>query len=657
MRKLCNILAKIDSGSETVIREHLDTALGVWFANQSKPQSHKIVAVSESSVAFADGEANLFVAHYQLADDNSRVVFTKCSRLLNVNEEAVNTEFLDETAASIVNFVAEDKEDQAVKLISEALEMKGRAIEANRMVSVPDSKAQRGRYLAESVNGRFRLIQESKKNAKLKVFKKTPVMREKACEEGELAPKIGAVLEASVNLLTALDCAHREPVIEGFVLAKNDDGLPVAMRSNGCKTIVPLVAEGELPAFLKKGKDAKALAKAAKGGKGKKDPKAKEAKTDDHDIEEGVVVVNLKTIRETISPSKDVFYRSANAWRSFRADPVNESAVELIKNGSTPQAIVEESPFLALLGEDEVYEAIAPHIDAFDPTEIRTLAKAIVTEGETEAGQAAKETFLTSLGDNEVVEAIKASKLPLATQLDHLFLEGDDFDFGAADDLGNDDLSDDGNTDGMQAANDKDKMGGEDPDLTKPEDDDDGPQIQMSISADKARELFMKVLDVIGDEIEDSDEFNELKAKVDGMGDDAGDGSQPGAPDKDGGAGGAGGNPPPVPGSNGPGDAAAQGGAGSDDGMGGDGGDDMGGGSQLTGDDVLALLGVINDYFDAVGKDKTDGEEANAEDGMGSETLDDMDGIDDTGGDTEDGSASTNPNNPPPANDDLSLGT
>jgi hypothetical protein len=614
MRHLCNILDKIDAGSEAAIREHLDTALGVWSAR--KGASHKIVAVSESSVAFADGEANLFVAHYVLTE--GKVVLTDCRRLLNVQEEISNTSFIDEFAAKFVDLVAEDQEEQASKLIGAVLEMKQRAVAATKLVEQKEGAASRAAYLKESKDARFRLIQEAKKAAKIRVFKKAGVLRRKCHEDTKSAKAIGSVLEAAVNMLTALELAKRDPLIEGFIIEKAADGSPTVIRAKGASTLVKLIESDDDDA------DDKPWEKGEKKDDDDKDDKKKDDKDDDDKHEkgesdkeekdehkgksekeedkedkkdddkkrsdEGVIVVNLKTLNETADPRKDFFYRAAVAWKSFRADPVTETTAELIKNHSTAAAIVEAAPFLALLGEDEVYEAIAPHIDAFDPSEIRAVAKSIVAEGATKDGQEAKNKFLVSLGDNEIVEAIKTQKLLLSEQLDHLFLEGDDFDFGAADNLGNDDLSDDQSTDGMDDANQEgedDLMG--DDDLTAQGDemgDEEGEQIQFSMSADKAREMLKKVLDVVGDEIEDSDEFNDLKAKVDGTAD------------------------------------------GEDTGMGG--GEEQ---PELTGDDITQMLQVIGDYFDAVGKDKTDQDEANAEDEMGGETLDDMSNLGDAGGD------------------------
>jgi hypothetical protein len=628
MRHLCNILEKIDAGSEAVIREQLDLALGVWSAH--KGASHKIIAVSESSVAFADGEANLFVAHYTISE--GRVALTDCRRLMNISEEANNTSFLDEIAAKFVDLVAEDQEDEASKLIGMVMEMKTKAVGAVKMVEQKEGAASRARYLKESTAARWRLIQEAKKSAKTLVFKKASALRKKIHEGKEIGKKLAPLLEAAVAMMATLDLSKRDPLIEGFIVEKNELGVPTVMRPKGAAVLVSIAEEedgDDKPAFLKdkeddkdgeKKDDDKKDDKDDKKDKGEKKDDDKEEKKDGEDkkddkeekkTDEGIVVVNLKTIKETLDPKKDFYYRAAVAWKSFRADPVTEETAALIKNQSTAAAIVEHAPFLALLTEDEVYEAIAPHIDAFDPADIRTVAKAIVAEGETKDGKAAKDKFLVSIGDNEISEAIKSQKLPISTQLDHLFLEAEDFDFGAADDLGSDDLNDDKSTEGMTDADGEgeDDLGG-DEDLTSMDDeggDDEGEQISFSMSADRAREMLKKVLDVVGDEIEDSDEFNDLKAKVDGTADGEG-GEQP----------------------------------------------------ELTGDDISSMLQVIGDYFDAVGKDKTDQDEANAEDEMGDENLDDMSTIGDKGGDEAgaEGDQGVPGGQPAPAGaeDDLSLG-
>lgn len=649
MRHLCNILDKIDAGSEAAIREHLDTALGVWSAR--KGASHKIIAVSESSVAFADGDANLFVAHYAMAD--GRVMLTDCRRLLNVQEEVNNTTFLDEFAAKFVDLVAEDQEDEASKLIGAVLEMKQRAVAAAKLVEQKEGAASRARYLKESTAARWRLVQEAKKAAKIRVFKKSGKLRMEAAKDTKLAKTIGELLEASVDMIASLELAKREPLIEGFIIEKTTLGIPAVVRPKGSDTLVSLTEEecedkeGSDDDDDEKGekkdddKDEKKDDDKDEKKGDKEDDEKDEKKDDDKDekkkSDEGVVVVNLKTIRETADPRKDFFYKASVAWKAFRADPITEATAALIKNGSTAAAIVEAAPFLALLDEEEVYEAIAPHIEAFDPADIRVVAKNIVAESQSKEGLAAKDKFLNSLGQNEIVETIKSQKLPLSGQLDHLFLEGDDFDFGAADNLGNDDLSDDANTDGLEDEADAEGDDGLDDDLTASGDDTDtGEQIQFSMSADKAREMLKKVLDVIGDEIEDSDEFNDLKAKIDGTAT-----GEPGGPEAGGDAGAGG-------------DMGAGAGAGGD--MGGMGGEQQ---PELTGDDITAMLQVISDYFDAVGKDKTDSDEANAEDQMGGETLDDMSNLGDTGGDEAgaEGDAGMPGGEPPAKSDDLSLGT
>ena len=657
MRHLCNILDKIDAGSESVIREQLDLALGIWSAQ--KGASHKIIAVSESSAAFADGEANLFVAHYTITE--GKVALTDCRRLLNIQEEVNNTGFLDEFAAKFVELVSEDHETEASLLVRAALEMKQRAVGAVKLVEQKEGAANRVRYLKEAKEARFRLVQEAKKSAKIKVFKKAGTLRVKAHEDTKAAKAIGQVLEAAVDMLVALELNRRNPLIEGFIIEKNEDGTPAVIRAKGSATLVKL-AEGDDDdaddkPWEKKGKekkddddkddkkeDDKDDDKHEKGESDKEEKdehkgksEKEEDKEDDKDkkrSDEGVIVVNLKTLKETVDPRKDFFYRAAVAWKSFRADPVTEEVATLIKNQSTPAAIVEAAPFLALLGEQEVYDAIAPHVEAFDPNDIHAISAAIVAEGATKEGEAAKNKFLISLGDNEIVEMIKSQKLAISEQLDHLFLEGDDFDFGAADNLGNDDLSDDKSTDGMDDGQGEDNLMGDDDDLTAAGDDDgedSGEQIQFSMSADKAREMLKKVLDVVGDEIEDSDEFNDLKAKVDGTADGEGAGA----------AGGEGG------------DMGDQGG----DAMAGMGGEEK---PELTGDDITAMLQVISDYFDAVGKDKTDQDEANAEDDMGGETLDDMNNLGDKGGDEAgaegDQGVPGGGEQPAAGNDDLNLG-
>ena len=424
--------------------------------------------------------------------------------------------------------------------------------------------------------------------------------------------------EAAVAMLAALEINARCPVIEGFVVGKTEAGTPMLVRAKGMKSLINLTEDDEKPWEKKDDdkeedkkdddkKDSDDKDEHEKGesedeekkeheGKSEKEEDAKDKKDDDKEedkkddkegekkdedkkeddkkSDEGIVVVNLKTIRETADPTKNFFYRAGQAWKGFRAEPIDEAAAALIKSNSKPSEIVKETPFLALLGEEEVYAALTPFVEAFDPSDIKLLAKAIVAEGETESGKKAKEDFLVNLGDNEIAEAIRTQKLPISTQLDALFLEAEDFDFGAADDLGNDDLNDDASTDGMGGPDQEDEMGMDGEDDMGMEDPDamGGEEIQLSMPADQARDLLTKAMDVIGSEIEDSEEFDALKSKLDD-------------PEQ-----------------------------------------------EITGDDVVAMLQTVGDYFDAVGKDQTDQDEQNSEDEMGDENLDDMTDLE---GDTE----------------------
>jgi hypothetical protein len=114
--------------------------------------------------------------------------------------------------------------------------------------------------------------------------------------------------------------------------------------------------------------------------------------------------------------------------------------------------------------------------------------------------------------------------------------------------------------------------------------DDQQNMVDVQLNADEAREQFKKILSVVGDEIEDNEEFTALKDKLD-------DENQ-----------------------------------------------------ELTGDDITNLLKTVTDYFQAIGKDMENKDEKENEKNSDSETLDDMDNDelggggdhDDTEGDTND---------------------
>jgi hypothetical protein len=600
MKLLCNILAKIDAGSEDRIRSRLNEALGAWAARHRT--AHTIMAVSENSVAFADGDKNLFVARYALTE--SHALLTGIRKLLNVEEQLGDHSFLDEFAGKFVNLVAEEREEEAQALVGMALEMRDQADRAAKMVVIENSDCSTAEYARKTATTRKMAKDSSKAKARKQVFKSAGSLRAYGSKNEAAKANINKLTEACVAMLASIELAKREPLIEGKVVETNLAGIPSVIRANGSSTKIRISEEEKEEEEAEEDGEGEDDEKEEKKGK-KKDGDKEEEKEDekeeksekkddekkddekDDEKSEGVIVVNLNTLTEQTSPKKDFFHRASVAWAAFRAEPIDEQTSALIGNGSTAAEIVKATPFLALLDEEGVYEAIAPHMEALDPNDIRAVAKAIVAEGTSKEGLASRDKFITALGDGEIAAMLREEKLPLAEQLDHLLIEAEDFDFGGADDLGADDLGDDQDVEGMP----DDEEGGEDMgndqmDLTNPEDG-DGQPITFEMPADKARELLKNIVGVIGDEIEDNEEFDALKSKLD-----------------------------------------------SED-------------EELTGDDVTSLLQTVGDYFKAVGKDKTDQDEKGAEDEMGSENLDDMEGMTDKGdteGDEDSSLAAQNPN-------------
>lgn len=279
---------------------------------------------------------------------------------------------------------------------------------------------------------------------------------------------------------------------------------------------------------------------------------------------EGVILVNLKALTEGLNKN-DFFYQLGIAWGQFRTEGLNQEAIEVLERNGEPQEVLDAIPFLACCTEAEISAILAGHLDAFDPKSIRAYAGKIAELAKgTEAIKCVSE-MIEAMGSQAITEKFVGGQV--STLLDSLFLESDQFDFGAADDLGDDNMDDDSDDQGMQhKAEGPDGDGMDDFDMG---DDmggeDQTPPIQFEIPAADAKENFKKILDVIGNEIEDDEDFQDLKAKID---------------------------------------------------------DDQG---QLDGTDVVAMLQVITDYFHAIGKDHIDSEEKNAENQSDSETLDDMD--------------------------------
>lgn len=653
MKYLSNILERLEAGSESAIREHLDTALGLWASDHGA--ACQIVAVSENSVSWADQETNLFVAHYSL--NEGIVHITDVKKVLNVAEEQIDTAFMEEMAADIVRLVSENKEDQAKAMVGTILEYKVKAVRAGRLVRINDPKTRARAFKKKGYSARWHIVQAARKTARKSAFKATKVMRQgrsmkKRARMGineNILEAIDALPGAAINLMVALESQYRSPVIEGFVVEK-DGEKPFMMKKKdkkskhavpGCKTdesaeeLLTAITEGRVHStgvkvsvpgekLAHKGGDghlpagdyeiAKAnsrtthlLARGSEKGKhsiypvatahlkrlSKESAKAAAPKASAPDAdgepekktEEAIIVVNLNSLNESFA-KQDFFRKAALAWDQFRSEPVTEEVAKLLSEKAEPAAILAACPFLGLCTEDEVYEAIAPHLDAFDPNEIKAVAKAIKEAVNAEQAKKDFDAYLDQFADQEIKESLLAEPI-ISEALDALFLEGDQFDLGSADDLGADDLDKDPNTDGMGATG---GAPGETDDSLDPESGDmemddagQGNMVDMQIDADEAREQFKKILSVVATEIEDNDEFKALKDKLD---------------------------------------------------------DDQ---QEITGDDITALLKTVTDYFEATGKSMEDKEELEDEKAADGETLDDMDNDDLTqGGDHDDTEGDTN---------------
>jgi len=424
------------------------------------------------------------------------------------------------------------------------------------------------------------------------------------CESLESLSVVGG------NLLAGVLARQGDIVIEGHILEyESDTGAPASMIRKGSTGVTALVAERyystghevDVPADSIKvsgGKDDEfvpagmydvksanprttTLCQRGEGGDHKSYKcstsaikKHKRLAAKDANIKEGedgkqvlaadpAVIVNLGLLRESFD-AKDFFPTMAAAWESFRAEPVTEDIQKILADHKpenvteTVKAVTDINGFLTLCTESEIFEAISPYCTDWDITNTKDLAKAISEAANTEEAVTEREQFLANFRDQALVEELTADDMSISEALDCLFLESDQFDFGGADELGSDDLEDDENTEGMGDDDDDDL----EDDLDN--DDDEGETLQVDINISDLRDDMNTILDVIGDEIEDNDEFDELRDKF------------------------------------------------SDD------------EEEIEADDVTRLLDVISDYFQAVASEQEGRAEQEAEDDLDGENLDDM---------------------------------
>lgn len=716
MKNLAALMDRIESGSADIVREQVDTALGLW--SSAHDTAHKIITISESSVAFVDEKSMLWAARYRITEDQKAVI-TDMRPVMNIDEEAQKTDFLDEICEQVVALVAENDEEGAEALVGTIMEAKYKAIRAGKLKRINDPIVRKRNWRKRDISARWNTVKAARRTAKrtaLRPMKKIrqarsmkrrdamgltsgagpskvagydvgnikeaineasdgkngyigflgdkkveiyadtladakqkalahfkPSKKDKGRVSVHLAEKDGkqvtsvseAVMEAledingiAVNLLTGILAQRKSILREGYILEADEKGNPQLFIPKGSKQVVAInekyystgdsidipadkvKAKGGkddefIPAghydiksmnprsttLCQRGEDGKhpsykcstvAIKKLRKEG-------AKAKVTEEEPVEEGegtrqvlkaqpAVIVNLAILTEGKISDNDHFIKMAAAWENFRSEPVTESEIKVLKtlNKDNVATVTEQvslsNSFLTLCTESEIYEAIAPHCEEFDPSIIKEAAKGIYAHGQTDEALAERAEFLSHFANKTLVEDITSDELPLSESLDTLFLEGDQFDFGSADDLGGDNMDDDLDDEGMDDDLDSD-LDDEGDELDSFDDGQEENTIQVDINVDDLRSDMNTILDVIGDEIEDNEEFDELRAKFE---------------DEE---------------------------------------------EEIEPEDVTRLLQVVGDYFNAVAEERDRKAESDAEGEMGDENLNDMD---DMGGDDPD---------------------
>ena len=591
-RLLSKIFERIENGSEDTIREMLDLALGIWTAENGA--AHQILAVSESRVCFADQEGSLYVGCYTLTEDNKLRV-SQVTTLCNVSEEEAKTAWLEEDCLSIVRAVREQREADVDVIVAQIVEDKTRVIRRKKLTMINKPATRRRNYMKLGASVRRRKERAAAITAKRTGWKSSKKVRQKASmARRELlklpnqskGPKKAAgwkklgenINEVAQNLLHAITMERDMPFRE-VLIERPDEIHIVTMIEEGEEPVV-VEAKSKEEGESKKDKFLEMIGKKGKKGEAKsekkdddddddddkkddKDDKKSDKKSDKKDCDESYIELDIGAVYENVAED-DHFLRSALSWGQFRDNPISESTAELLE-GDEPDAekVLNSCPWLGVCTKDEIYEAIGPHMPAFDPLVVREFCDSIVALSEGEDGQTARQEFLDAFHDEELKTLMEEDGRTISGELDKLFLEASKFSFGAADDLGNDNLDNDLDVEGMPSPEEEgtDGLPGEE-DMSL----DDTSTVEFSMSEDDAREQFMKILDVIGDEIQDNDEFDELRSKIE---------------DED---------------------------------------------SELEGDDVTSLLQVISDYFEATGRADARRAEKEDESEAEGESLEDMGG-------------------------------
>ena len=175
MRLLSKIFERVEAGSDASVRVKLDMGLGIWTAQHGA--AHKIIAVSESRVCFVDHEENLYVAAYEISEDE-KLRITNVNKLCNVVEEADKTDWLSDECQKVVHAISEDREDEADRLIGLIMETKTWAIRSRKRVRINDPKTRHRNYMKLSAGSRRRKEVAAARTAHVTGWKKTKVLRQ-----------------------------------------------------------------------------------------------------------------------------------------------------------------------------------------------------------------------------------------------------------------------------------------------------------------------------------------------------------------------------------------------------------------------------------------------------------------------------------------------
>lgn len=599
MRLLSNILERIESGSESRTRELLDIALGIWTAQHGS--AHRIQAVSESRVAFVDDETNMYVGQFAVNEDTLSIF--DVNFLCNVQEEARNHEDINEMCLDVVRAISEDREEEASAVIGNIMEAKTRIVRHQRGMTISEAESRQKDYMKFCDKKMKGVKKVAAKKARIAGYKASRGVMDAASKKpndkstGKSKVAMESLNEAAISLLNSIygrDKFISETIREshgyGYYCCFEDEDGKVHEKHFGSEEDAKECAEKKKKEGYKnvRVKSDDKIGDKGDDKDGDKEDKGGEEDANESEVSRSIIELNFDLMERAAIHENDTFVKTSLSWGMFRDNPIRGEAAKILEADEVDaKALLNECPWLGVCSTEEIYEAVSPHVKKFNPLDVRKIVSEVVKLAESEEAVTERDRFLNSFKDEELKQLLESEGRVLSRELDKLFLEGDgkflfeEFEedpeekFGAAE-LPDDDLDDDSSVPDDFPEGDEDEMGMDDEGISL----DDSTTVSMEMSEDESRELFRTIIDVIADEIQDNEEFDQLKAKLE---------------------------------------------------------DDN---QELTGDDVTMLLQTIADYFEATGRSKERSEEDEEEAEMDDESLDDMDDIggglgDGLGGDTE----------------------